>query len=72
MADQPHGARVPAGSGVRNFLFAVGAVALVLIGGAIWDRLSRARHQVECERAGGVYVLGLSDFVCATAQQVRL
>lgn len=56
---------------MRNLLFAAGAVALILIGGAVLDHVYRAQHQAECERAGGVYVLGLSDFVCATAQQVR-
>ncbi|MBR2819803.1 MAG: hypothetical protein IKE60_34355 [Reyranella sp.] len=56
---------------MTNFLIVVGVVALILIGGAVRDHLSRVRHQAECERAGGVYVLGLSDFVCATAQQVR-
>ncbi len=56
---------------MTNFLIVLAVVALILIGGAVRDHLSRARHQTECERAGGVYVVGVSDFVCATAQQVR-
>lgn len=37
---------------MRNFLFALGAVALILIGGAIWDHLSKAQHRANCERDG--------------------
>lgn len=63
---------LPAGSrAMTNFLIAATVVALILIGGAIHDHLSRVRHQSACERAGGVYVLGLTDFTCAMAQQVR-
>lgn len=56
---------------MRNFLAAVGTVALILIAGAVLDHISRAQHQAECELAGGVYVVGMAEFVCATAQQVR-
>ena len=54
---------------MRNFLISAAAVTLGLIAGAILDHVYRARHEAACERAGGVYVLGLSDFVCATAQR---
>lgn len=54
---------------MTNFLIAVAAVTFILIGGAVFDHVSRSRHQASCERAGGVYVLALSGFTCATAQR---
>lgn len=54
---------------MTNFLIAAAVVTLILIGGAVGDHVSRVGHQAACERAGGVYVVGVSDFVCATAQR---
>jgi hypothetical protein len=52
-----------------NFLIAAFVVALLLIGGAVYDHVARSERQASCERAGGVYVLALAGFTCATAQR---
>lgn len=64
-------ANTAARGSMANFLVVVTVVGLMLICGLAFDHFRRDGYKAECERAGGVYVLGMSDFACATAQQVR-
>ena len=52
---------------MTNIVIATAVVALILIGGAIYDHLSVAERHAACQRAGGVYVVSVSGQVCAKA-----
>lgn len=55
-----------------TLLYVMTFVGMVLIGGVVHDQLARSARQSACERTGGAFVLGVSDFVCvAKRSEVR-
>lgn len=54
---------------MRNGLVVAVFLVAAWTAGILLDQARRHARAIECEQAGGAFVLGTSDFICAKALQ---